>query len=95
MKEETNLLERLVHVFHSRSLPVARRPLVLLPLPLVLEPVGAGLGLLVLLEAPGGDPLDQDVHRVFWCRGRRGRRIQHRVGDVNCRTGVLDLRIVL
>ena len=95
LKDDTNLLEGLVHVLHPRALPVARRPLVLLPLPLVLEPVGAGLGLLVLLEAPGGDPLDQDVHRVFWCRGRRWRRIQHRVGDVNCRTRVLDLHIVL
>ena len=91
----TNLLEGLVHVLHPRALPVAGRPLVLLPLPLVLEPVGARLRLLVLLEASGGHPLDQDVHRVLWCGSRRWRRIEHRVGDVNRRTGVLHLRFGL
>ena len=91
LKDDTNLLEGLVHVLHPRALPVARRPLVLLPLPLVLEPVGARLCLLVLLEAPGGDSLDQDVHRVLWSRSRRWRRIKHRVGDVNGWTGILNL----
>ena len=115
LKDDTNLLEGLVHALHPRTLPVARRPLVLLPLPLilepveqilvfcffcifgphplVLEPVGPRLCLLVLLEAPGGDSLDQDVHRVFRSRSRRWRRIKHRVGDVNGWTSILDLRI--
>ena len=93
LKDDTNLLEGLVHVLHPGALPVARRPLVLLSLPLVLEPVGPRLRLLVLLEASGGHPLDQDVHRVLWSRSRRWGRIQDRVGDVNCRTGILDLRI--
>ena len=95
LKDDTNLLEGLVHVLHPGALPVARRPLVLFPLPLVLEPVGPRLRLLVLLEASGGHPLDQDVHRVLWSRSRRWRRIQDRVGDVNRRTGILDLRIGL
>ena len=95
LKDDTNLLERLVHVLHPGALPVARRPLVLFPLPFVLKPVGARLSLLVLLEASGGHPLDQDVHRVLWSRSRRRRGIQDRVGDVNCRTGILDLRFGL
>ena len=59
------------------------------------EPVGPRLGLLVLLEAPGGHPLDQDVHRVFWSRSRRWRGVKHGVGDVNGWTGILDLRDII
>ena len=60
---------------------------------IALEPVCPCLRLLVLLEPPGRDPLDQDVHCFLRCWSRGGWRVEDWVGDVNCWTSILHLKV--